>query len=154
MNTQRPLFLTILCILSFAGIGINLIYYIYSYFSFSQQQVSGLDFLGAFNPMIKTMLSFVKFIKWSIILNIIFNLVCLLGVFLMFRLNKKGYFAYIVGELAPVVMMFIGYFKFQSVIRMMPSEASTLLSLPFFVLMASIAILFVVLYGLNLKHMK
>lgn len=154
MTTKRPVFLTVLCILSFVGIGISLLVNIYNLNAFAQQSLSGFDFFGAFNPTVKAMLAFFKYLKLTVILKFVFDILCLVGVILMFKLNKKGYYIYIVGELAPVIMIFIARIKFQDVINLLPETATTMLSWPILLLIMAVAVLFSVLYGLNLRHMK
>ncbi len=110
---KRPIFLTVLCILSFVGIGISLLSGIYNYITF-----------------------------WSLLylIQTLFNLPILFGVFLMWKQKKLGYFIYAPLEIIQAIIpLFFG-------LGFLVGGIVAIISLIF-------PIIFVVLYGLNLKHM-
>ncbi len=141
---KRPSFLTVLCILSFVGIGIGIISAVYSLITFSatteliNQYGSAME-NSPLGGMVDTL------VKWGQTLytiEIVANLICLAGVLMMWKLKKNGYFIYIVGEIAPAIATFAlmgGYGPLGTF--MMVSG----LIFP---------IVFIILYGLNLKHMS
>ena len=106
---KRPLFLTILCIISFLGIAYVLASTIYDYFTPSSSQ----NMLEKLAPLMGTMLdafdtsTFLYFSKINKIISIIAAIICLPGVILMWRLKKAGFLFYLVGEISPVIAFFI-----------------------------------------------
>jgi len=122
---ERPTFLTVLCILSF--ILLEAAESMEGY-----QEVPGTEY-------VEESLSYASTLG---IVSILAALVCLWGVLWMWKLKKTGYYIYIVGELAPVIVSFIlvgfgsflgGFFAFIGLI---------------------FPVLFIILYGLNVKHMS
>ena len=75
------------------------------------------------------------------IVSIVAALICLLGIIWMWGLKKKGYYVYIIGEIAPVVAT-VAVAGFSLTGGMMA------------VLGMIFPIIFIVLWGLNLKHMN
>lgn len=146
-KNERPTFLTVLCILSFIGVGFAVISNLISLFATSAgsalmdaatetlegyQDVPGMDLVE----------SAVDYASTLSIIGIIAALVCLWGVIWMWNLKKTGYYIYIVGELTPVIVSFIlvGFGSFLG---------------GFFAMIGLIfPVLFIILYGLNVKHMS
>jgi hypothetical protein len=144
---ERPTFLTVLCILSFIGIGIAVISNLISLFATSAgsaimdaatetleeyQDIPGMDMVE----------SAVDYASTLAIINIIAALVCLWGVIWMWNLKKTGYYIYVVAELAPVIISFI--------LVGLGSFLGGFLALVGLIF----PVLFVILYGLNVKHMS
>ena len=141
---KRPSFLTVLCILSFVGIGIGIISALYSLITFSatteliNQYGSAMENMP-FGGMVDTL------VKWGETLytiQIVANLICLIGVLMMWKLKKTGYFIYLVGEVAPAIASFalMGGYGPLGTLAMVSG-----LIFP---------IAFIIMYGLNLKHMS
>ncbi len=143
---ERPTFLTVLCILSFIGIGIQVIQGLISLFAKSagSMLMEAAESIEGYQEMpgteyVEESLSYASTLG---IVSILAALVCLWGVLWMWNLKKTGYYIYIVGELAPVIVSFIlvgfgsflgGFFAFVGLI---------------------FPVLFIILYGLNVKHMS
>jgi hypothetical protein len=117
-TTQRPQFLTVLCILSYIGCGLAII--------------GGLMSIG----------------KISGIINLLAALICLYGVLQMWKLKKMGFYLYLIGEITPMIvgiatLGFAGIFSFGG---------------GFFAIIAGLMmifpVLFIILYGLNFKHLQ
>ena len=143
-TNKRPTFLTVLCILSFVGIGIGIISEIYSLLTFSKtiemmNQYKGMMGGTSMGGMIDSLETWGQTLY---VIEIVANAICLVGVFMMWKLNKAGYFIYIVGEIAPAAASFAlmgGY-------GMLGAIAMTMgLIIP---------AAFLIMYGLNLKNMK
>jgi hypothetical protein len=81
----RPVFLTILCILSFVGIALSLFNYINSYFSYKAMKALYAE---------------------SFLATGIFELVILAGVLLMWKLKKSGFYIYIIGQVVSLIFPF------------------------------------------------
>jgi len=141
---KRPTFLTVLCILSFVGIGIGFISALYSLLTFSATTEIINTYGSAmenspFGGMVDTLA------KWGQTLytiQMVANLICLAGVLMMWNLKKTGYFVYIVGEIAPAIASFalMGGYGPLGTLAMVSG-----LIFP---------VAFIIMYGLNLKHMK
>ncbi|MCE9538780.1 MAG: hypothetical protein K8R85_06135 [Bacteroidetes bacterium] len=153
LPAKRPKFLTVLCILSFVGIGISLVSGIISYFSYSTLANAGgmLNSIGAgvkdgekigesMNALANAM--GMDYGKWALVVLIqtILNIPILVGVLMMWKQKKVGFYIYAPFEIIqPVMPIIFGLGLFGGL--------SAILSLIF-------AIVFVVLYALNLKHMN
>jgi hypothetical protein len=116
-TTTRPGFLTVLCILSYIG--------------------CGLAILGVIST-ITTLPG---------ILNLVATLICLWGVIQMWQLKKMGFYIYLVGEIAPLVISiatigFAGMFNFAGGLMALAMAFGFLFS-----------VIFILLYALNLKHL-
>ncbi len=153
---QRPIFLTVLGILSFIGIGIQIISALFSILSGSV--VSGVagggksfsedlnSFEGMDSATLKVNEAFDYVIKMAEnatvlgIISIISALVCLLGVIWMWNLKKKGFLVYVIGELAPPIasIILVGFY-FSGFLAAMSFVGP---------------IIMIILYAINLKHMS
>lgn len=153
LPAKRPKFLTVLCILSFVGIGISLVSGIISYFSYSALASAGglLNGIGAgvkdgekigesMNALASAM--GMDYGKWALVslIQAILNIPILVGVLMMWKQKKVGFYIYTPFEIIQPAMPII--FGLGLV-----GGLSAILSLIF-------AIVFVVLYALNLKHMN
>jgi len=139
---KRPAFLNILCILSFVGIGIAFI--------------SGIINLTQLDRNIETLKSFGGLLggdtdsavealtNWGYtvyIITIVASLICLLGVIMMWKIKKTGFYIYVVGEIAPGIatIVLLGGFGTLGTLAIVGS-----LIFP---------IAFIIMYAINLKHM-
>lgn len=80
-------------------------------------------------------------IKQNSIGALIAAIFCLTGAFLMFRLNKKGYFLYLIGTLIGIIIPIALY-------------GSNLIGIFGTVVSGFFGLVFCILYGVNLKDMK
>jgi hypothetical protein len=117
-TTTRPSFLTVLCILSYIG--------------------CGLAIIGALTT-ITTL---------SGILNMASVLICLWGVIQMWLLKIMGFYIFLVGVIAPLIISlatigFAGLFNFAGGIMALMVAFGFIFSL-----------IFIILYALNLKHLS
>jgi hypothetical protein len=156
---KRPTFLTVLCILSFIGSGgFGLLNSVYQYATFESsypqkseqlsialeqledaEMDSGFIYNNAQNGLIQLekMSQNLELITGA---NCLFALLSLLGVFLMFKLKKNGFYLYLGANLFWLLVP-LALIDFDSTLLM------TMISL-------GITALFVILYSLNLKHME
>lgn len=143
---KRPTFLTVLCILTFIGVGIAVISSISNFMMQNSALMQNAMQEGMkTNPFPDSGDMIAKSLYYATtigIVNIICALVCLVGAILMFQLKKLGYYIYIVAEVAPVII--------STILIGMPSG----LLLATFIVSALLPVLFIILYGLNLKHMS
>ena len=146
---KLPAFLKVLCILSFVGIGLSVTMSLNSSFKIesevdqlmqaqAQLENSGINF-GSFDSYAANLQ------QWGVLTysyNIFAALILLLGVLLMWNLKKIGYYIYVVFEITPLILtiIFLGFGNMFSLIGY------------FFSFMVSLA--FIIMYGVNLKHMS
>lgn len=143
---QRPGFLTALCILTWVGCGISLIVSIMAYIAAK----AAMALAGGFSSLAGTegekamseLNNGMTNVYLSLGASVVGVLLCLFGSIMMWKLNKKGYFVYIAGQVLPI----IGTFAFA-----IPGASMGAMT---YVMALIFPILFIVLYGLNLKHMK
>jgi hypothetical protein len=146
---QRPVFVTVLCILTFCGAGITIFSSLFSILTMGQLETSmnemnkvfddtnlGMDFGNSY-----------RWMKISYVLNLVGSLLCLAGALFMWKLKKIGFYIYIVGQVLPIIGSF------------MTMNSIKLGAFAGFGIIASIIgmmfpIAFIIMYGLNLKHMK
>ncbi len=156
---KRPTFITVLCILSLIGSGgFGLLQPLYQYVTFDKtypekvaqiedgiekMEDAGMD-SGFFYDMAVN--SLVALEKTSENLgpmtaaNVVFALLSLLGIFLMFRLKKNGFYLYSVVNLFWMIVP-IYFIGFEMGMMMLGFGAF-------------VTILFIILYAVNLKHME
>lgn len=145
---KRPQFLTVLCILTYIGVGIGVIGSIIGWWSMramsammdaSSGMAEEMD-LSAFPGMEEAMAQ-MKYINVTTAVGIIGSLICLVGALQMWKLKKIGYYIYVVGEVVPFIV---------SAVLMGGSAFGTMA----IIMGAIIPITFIVLYTLNLKHLS
>lgn len=156
---KRPTFLTVLCILSIIGSGgLGLINSLYTYFTFEstypqkvEQATKGLEQLeeagvesGFFYSMTENSLIQLEALSKNLEMitgaNCLFAILSLIGVFMMFKLRKNGFYVYTFANvfwlLVPLALI-----DFNAMMGMT-------------IIGAIITALFVIMYAVNLKHME
>lgn len=150
---KRPTFITVLCILSFIGIGLSLIWGIKNYFEYSAAaaqpdllssfgQADGTDPLGqammdAIGDAFK--IDYAKLAMNELITTLL-NIPILIGVLMMWKQKKVGFYVYAAFEIIqPIIPLVLGLGLVGGVMS---------------VLGLIVAIVFIVLYAVNLKHMS
>ncbi|MFT5749247.1 MAG: hypothetical protein ACI93S_000500 [Ancylomarina sp.] len=156
---KRPTFLTVLCILTFIWSGAYGILYLgYDYLTFEKTypqkaamfaetietlEDAGQDSGMIYDGMIKAQYVLEKTaqnLDTFYLANIFFALLSVLGAFLMFQMKKNGFYVYAASNLfwmlvpVGIIGMELGLFAIISSMAM--------------------AILFIILYAVNLKHME
>lgn len=150
----RPTFITVLCILTWIGCLFGLFGAIgnigagavVSKMEAPAVQSSGNAELDASLSKVadaaSSMTKYMSLIGW---VSLVCVLLCAFGAFWMWKLKKTGFYIYTAGELIPVILSF-------ALLGGMGAGGGIMASLG--ILMAIIPVAFVVMYGLNLKHMK
>jgi hypothetical protein len=145
---KRPQFLTVLCILTFIGSGLAFIGAIWGYFSVKAS--AGLlenmgnmegDTYGMMSGMQETMIKAVENAVPNLVIGLVCSLLCLFGALQMWKLKRSGFFIYSVGEITPAIAAF--FLGGGGLI----GSAGAIFGLV-------IAIVWIVLYAVNLKHMR
>jgi len=126
---QRPVFLTVLCILTFIGSGLIILGYILGFFA-----LNFIDSLPS-NLMINDRnISEIEFSE--IILYLIMGFSSLAGAILMWKLKKIGFWLYTVANILLIIIpCFYNYGSME-------------------ILMPIVTIVFISMYGVNLKYMS
>lgn len=151
LPAKRPKFLTVLCILSFVGIGISLVSGILNYFTYSALANAGNAFSGiaaesgakigdAMNSLAGAL--GVDYGKWALVylIQALLNLPILFGVIMMWKQKKLGFYIYAPFEvIQPALPLIMGLGLLGGI--------SAILGLVF-------SVVFIVMYGLNLKYMN
>jgi len=141
---KLPSFLKVLCILSYIGCGLAFIMGLYNLFTFQSQIDAMKGFGGMFggSELGDALDALIKYGQVYYIINIVATILCFVGVLMMWKLKKTGYYIYIIGEIAPAIASFalLGGFGALGTMAMVAG-----LIFP---------IAFIVMYGLNLKHMS
>lgn len=157
----RPTFITVLCILTFIGSGWGLIGGGIQYFSAEKQaqqmviakqkasadiQKSGKEDAGTkmAEKMVNSMTGAFteENLKKAGLAAMLAAVFCIAGAVYMWMLRKNGFYLYIVGTLIGIIAPFIIY------------GSNNLMSIMSSVFVGFIGIIFVILYGVNLKYMK
>jgi hypothetical protein len=144
-----PQFLKVLCILSFIGSAFAFIGAIWGYFSAKASaaviermgEMEEGDALGVMGAMQDTMRKAAENAVPNLIIGVVCALLCLFGAIQMWKLKKTGFFIYTLGELAAPISMFI--LGGGGLIGGIGAAFGLI-----------IATVWVVLYAVNLKHMK
>ena len=147
----RPTFLLVLCILSWVGIGIGLIIGMWTLWF--ARVASGIydtfdnpNTMGVFSesPEWQSAVRAAKYSWTFALIGFASNLLCLAGTIIMFNMRKVGFYIYVVAQITPIVIYFV-------IMNSLAFSSWTGFSGFFFYF---INIAFVVMYGLNVKHMK
>jgi hypothetical protein len=143
---KRPTFLTVLCILSFIAAGLGIFGYItvLTVMGAASAVASNMQSMGGEAGAASAALSEAMAsagpsagLTWAyIIIGFVTTLVALYGVIKMWKLQKVGFFIY-VGAMVVSTIMGIVY----------SGMGASMVGILF-------TVLFIVLYGLNLKHLK
>jgi hypothetical protein len=159
---KRSTFLTVLCILTFLGSGWGVIGNAITY-STAATQAKAMSIVKdqasqdiekssttsnegekIAQDMVNSMTNAFseENLKKSGLAGILASVLCLAGAFLMWTLKKNGFYLYVVGTLVGIVAPFVIF------------GGANLMSIISSVGAGFIGLIFVILYGVNLKHMK
>jgi hypothetical protein len=142
---KRPVFLTVICILTWVGSAGALCLYGYQFMLYNKMakemsKLSG-EFGGdQFSNLYNTLL-------WSSLIGIIATVLCIAGSIVMFTRRKWGFYIYTVGEVVPLIAA--AYITLS-----IGGGSRNLMSMSFMALSWIVPIGFIVMYALNMKHMR
>lgn len=147
---KRPQFLTVLCILTFIGCGVAIIGAVMGYMaSLAAGAMIGMagDMGGAdmstmpgMDDAMSAANAMVQYAGVILAVSLLGAVLCLVGAIMMWKQKKTGFYLYVVGELVPPIISMV-------LVGMAGMGAMGLLG---FIL----PIAFIVMYGMNLKHMS
>ncbi len=159
---QRPVFLKVLCMLTFIGSGYGIINSAITYFKadtiskvfvdvrlkmnddLSKKKNAGKpEKINLINNIMNqaSVISTPENLRKTAIGNFFTSVICLLGAFLMWNLRRAGFYIYTIGTIISIILPFY----------LFGSNFLTNLSAGF---LSFIGILFVIFYAMNIKSMK
>ena len=145
---KRPQFITVLCILTFIGSGLAFFAAIWGFVSIKASAAllenmgnAEGDTFGMMSGVQETMIKAVENAVPNLIIGIICSFLCLYGALQMWKLKKMGFFIYSIGEISPAIAGFL--LGAGGLIGSVGAIGGLL-----------VAVVWIVLYAVNLKHMK
>jgi hypothetical protein len=155
---KRTTFITVLCILTFIGSSWGLMKGTYAYFTAeknaAEMQKTAIKIKLKDKSPDKESQAFVENITNTMekaftvpnlrkmaLSEIAGAVLCLLGAFLMFRINTKGYFFYVAGVLLAIIVPFVLF-------------GNNIMAIIMSVVSGFFGLVFCILYAVNLKDMK
>ncbi len=140
-TTTRPTFLTVLCILTWVGSGIGLISGLIGIIG-----ASALEGIDMGDSALNATMENAKMIQYASFVCII---LCIVVSVMMLQMKKTGFYLYLVGELAPLALSFLMLGSIGAASGLAGGAMAAAGAIA-----AIFPIAFVVMYALNLKHMK
>ncbi len=147
---ERPSFLTVLCILTFVGVGFSIISSVFGLFTMSMLEgvMTDLnDSIGEGDDFSQSLGNGYRWTKITYLLSIAGSILCLAGALFMWKLRKIGYFIYVVGQIIPLTGTVLSIGSTFNGMFANFGVASILWSMIF-------PVGFIIMYGLHLKYMK
>lgn len=140
---ERPVFLTVLCILTFVG---SALYIVYSLFALSSY--NALDDLNATFPsdLDESFIKYMRWMKFERYTSIVGSIGCIIGAVFMLKMKRLGFYLYVISQAAPIV---IGFFAANSLGNFFGG-----FQFISFILYSIFPVGFIILYSLNYKHLK
>lgn len=142
---KRPVFITVLCILTWVGCGLGLISGLFQLWSYSIASSA----INAFQQANGTGRTGVNFIFWTSIATLVGSLLCAIAAMFMFKQKKIGFFIYIVGQAIPIIA---GFYSALAVTNGIGIGQSFTIVMTAAGMIFPIA--FIIMYGVNLKYMN
>ena len=157
---KRPPFLQVIGILSFVGCGIMILVGLFglkNLFHTPEEILSDQNFQmmkqmseESYNAIAESL----QYKNINAICGLLFPLLSLIGVIMMWNLKKTGFYIYVIAELLPYILSIAlgGVKSIQAMGGMMPNMESLIYVV--MGLMIAFDIAFIIMYAVNLKHMK
>lgn len=148
---KRPQFLTVLCILTFVGVGISIIGSVMGYMATqtAAAMMGGMESLGNTEGMstmpgmedaMATANAALQYATMILGIGVLGAILCLVGAMMMWKQKKTGFYIYTVGEIVPPIVSMV----------LLGMTGMGMFAILGFLL----PIAFIVMYGMNLKHMS
>jgi uncharacterized Tic20 family protein len=159
-ESARPQFLTVLCVLSFIWCALSFVYQVYSLVNNTPENMrEKIEKMREISPesadKLEKNLDEMQdngMMQVSAYLNISFTLLSFLGVLMMWKLKRSGFYIYTIAELIPYVVTLLVSSKSANMLNSMPSTYKNI-AIVFLIFMVLFDIAFIVMYGMNLKKM-
>lgn len=162
MEPKRPQLLTVICVLTFIMCGLTFLGGIWNIFQSSPEKMAeSIEQMRAVSPemadqMEQQLIEMQEstYAQVAPYINFIYILLSFLGAFMMWKLKKKGFYIYLVGELLPYVGLI---FSGKQAMAMMGSAGGGMAQAAGIAIMVFMVIFdaaFIIMYAVNLKHMN
>lgn len=160
---KKPQFLTIICVLSFITCGFLFLATIYGMImNTPENQMENIERMREISPaaadkMEQALIDQQNSVMGQIqpYINLLFVLLSFLGVLQMFNLKKMGFYIYTFAELFPFVFMLFSSKEMVGILKIsMGEESGEAAAYLGMAILLFFDLAFIVMYGLNLKHMK
>lgn len=140
---KRPAFLTVLCILTFVGAGLSLLYCFIAWVGVSAAEAM-VESFGNGNGMSDHAFDGLRWFKIMLLAGTIGSLLNIVGAFVMMFMRKWGFYTYVLGQALPLLIM----------IYLILTSTQDQFSLAGLIFLSIFPIGFIVMYGLNFKYLK
>jgi hypothetical protein len=159
---KRPQFLTVICVLSFIMCGLGLVSGVWSIIQNTPEHMAeSIEQMRKFSPEMADKLEEQMiamqdstFMQISPYLNFVYLLLSFLGILMMWKLQKKGFFLYIAGEVLPYLGFLVAGKQTMAMMGSAGGGAAEVAGVVMVVLMVIFDAAFIIMYAVNLKHMK
>jgi len=158
-KSKRPKFLNVLCILSFVCVGVMIISTLYQTLTNTpEKQAQTVEQVRKFSPSQAQALEEMfeeqnnsTMAKVQPYINILLQVISLLGVLQMFNFKRLGYYIYLAGELIPYVFFATMSKKAFVAVGGPGGKTGAIVTI---IIMVVFDAAFIIMYGMNLKHLK
>lgn len=142
-SQKRPAFLTVLCILTFVGSGLTMLYSFFMWISFTaaERMFDAFGDMGDVQDESFRMFGWLKFLMLTYLISAV---LCVAGAIFMMFMRKIGFYIYIVGQIAPLVVLGV----------MLGANVQNEFGMAGMVFTAIFPVGFIVMYGLNFKYLR
>ena len=159
---KRPQLLTVICILGFIMCGLGLIGGVWSIIQNTPENMAeSIEQMRNFSPemadkMEENMINMQEnvYMQISPYLNFVYLLLSFMGILMMWKLQKKGFYIYLAGELLPYLGFIVAGKETMAMMGSAGGGAGQIAGTVMLVLMLVFDITFMIMYAVNLKHMK
>jgi hypothetical protein len=157
----RPQFLKVLCILTWIACGLTFVSTVMGMFGPSaEKQQQQIEQMREMNPEMADQMEVAinadsgsqKMI--SSLLSIIAVVLSAYGAMMMWQLKKTGFYVYLLGELIPYITLFMVGAQAMSAVGAMAGMAASAMMGIVIAIMLVLDLIFIIMYAVNLKHMK
>lgn len=162
MEPKRPQFLTVICVLSFIWCGLSFLGGVWSIIQNSPERMAeNIEQMRAVSPQMADqmeeqmmLMQESTYAQISPYLNFVYILLSFLGVFMMWKLKKNGFYIYLIGEILPYVGLIFAGKQAMAMMGSAGGGAAKMAGMVIMVLMVLFDAAFIIMYALNLKHMN
>jgi len=159
---KRLQMLTVICILTFIMCGLSFVGGIWSIIQNTPENMAeSIEQMRQFSPemadqMEENMVNMQDnvYMQISPYLNFVYILLSFLGALMMWKLQKKGFYVYLAGEILPYLGFVVAGKETMAMMGSAGGGAGQIAGTVMIVLMLLFDAAFVVMYGVNLKKMK
>ena len=164
IEKKRPAFLLVLCILTFVASGFGVIMGLVNFSGLNDVETQFRNASAGSDPLTQEMFDTLdiagiqKIQDLANILGIIASLLCIAGAIIMFKMKKIGFLPYVLGQAVAVYGSYVGLSIMKEMMDIIPvaqvGDMMTMMAGVAMVFVVIFAIAFIIMYGLNLKHLK